>query len=216
MKIDKKTNIDNVNDSDLSSQAKKNNFVSSVKQDKAQQQFMQILNNDQEPEHNTNLLTKLDNETDETALNNEGTDSLSNIFSNFLNSNNTADKLQNHIENNDLSKPQTSDTNLDAKLQQDFESIVSKIYISDTHYTNSAQVRIIFSEQSFLSDSEVIVQRNLEGLLAVEINCKHNYQYKKLNENKQALIDLLEQKEQHRVLVNINEQNNADNSDTPL
>ena len=216
MKIDKKTNIDNVNDSDLSSQAKKNNFVSSVKQDEAQQQFMQILNNDQEPEHNTNLLTKLDNETNETALNNEGTDSLSNIFSNFLNSNNTADKLQNHIENNDLSKHQTSDTNLDAKLQQDFESIVSKIYISDTHYTNSAQVRIIFSEQSFLSDSEVIVQRNLEGLLAVEINCKHNYQYKKLNENKQALIDLLEQKEQHRVLVNINEQNNADNSDTPL
>lgn len=107
-------------------------------------------------------------------------------------------KLQNQIPTSNLDDGQ--------KLQDLANSIVDKILVSDPATTKGSEVRLILSGNTGdLSGSEIVLRRDLEGMLAVEINCRNQTQFKKYVELRSSLVEALEKHEDKEVRFILNE-----------
>lgn len=131
---------------------------------------------------------------------------LSSIFSSLM-SGQSATTGQNPGEI--LPQNQIPTSNLDegnSKLQELAQSIVDKIFVSDPASSKGSEVRLILGGNTGdLTGSEIILRRDIEGMLAVEINCRNQTQFKKYVELRSSLVEALEKHEDKEVRFILNE-----------
>lgn len=98
-----------------------------------------------------------------------------------------------------------TDTNavLDKALS---DGLVEKILVSDPKFSNTSEVRIILSQNSVLSGTEIVLKRAADGLLAVEINARNSDQHQRIVGVRNEIIDSLEKHEKGYVKLVISNQ----------
>lgn len=173
----------------------------SVQSDESQDHYHQQVDKNKQDLFERELKNDKDDEMEQKQ---SSQSDLSSIFSSLM-----GNKLQDSAQT--IAATNTTlanDTNLDNLV----DDLIAKILVSDPNTSAGNEIRLFLSEKSFLNGTEIILRRGLEGLLAVEINCKNKDQYKKLNEAKDLLIEALESHESQRVLFSLNVQNNDESS----
>lgn len=98
-----------------------------------------------------------------------------------------------------------TDTNavLDKALS---DGLVEKILVSDPKFSNTSEVRIILSQNSVLSGTEIVLKRAADGLLAVEIKARNSDQHQRIVGVRNEIIDSLEKHEKGYVKLVISNQ----------
>lgn len=145
----------------------------------------------------------------------ENLNDLSSIFSSLM-SGQSAATGQNTGEIKTQNQIPTSNLDDGQKLQDLANSIVDKILVSDPASTKGSEVRLILGGNTGdLTGSEIILRRDLEGMLAVEINCRNQTQFKKYVELRSSLVEALEKHEDKEVRFILNEDfSDQDEQDT--
>ena len=142
-------------------------------------------------------------------------DELSSIFSSLMQSPNQVPDTSSMLGTN-LGPDQTllkgeSVTNSTAptgntSLQELADNLVERILVSDPKFSGGSEVRLLLGQNTGpLSGSEIILRRDLEGMLAVEINCRNKDQVKKFVEIRGDLTEALESHEKSGVNLIIND-----------
>lgn len=99
-----------------------------------------------------------------------------------------------------LNKSESAVSLSNASLQELADSLVERILISDPKFSSGSEVRLLLGQNTgLLSGSEIILRRNLEGMLAVEISCHNKDQFKKFVEVRSELTEALERCEKNSV-----------------
>lgn len=94
----------------------------------------------------------------------------------------------------------------DTSLQELTTTLVERILVSDPKYSSGSEVRLLLGQNTGpLNGSEIILRRDLEGMLAVEINCRNKEQFKKFVELRSDLTEALDRHEKSGVNLIINE-----------
>ncbi len=93
-----------------------------------------------------------------------------------------------------------------SELQTLSDQLVDRILVSDPKYSQGSEVRLTLSAGSgILQDSEIVLRRDLQGLLAVEISCRNQEQFKKFVQLRPLLVEGLERSETQEVRFIIND-----------
>ena len=92
--------------------------------------------------------------------------------------------------------------------------LVEKILVSDPKYTSGSEVRLTLGQNSGLSGTEIILRRDLDGLLSVVINAHNQDQFKKLVSVRNDLNRALEKHESSRLRLEINDPENNEEAIT--
>lgn len=92
-------------------------------------------------------------------------------------------------------------------LQQLADDLVDRILVSDPRYSQGSEIRLTLSAGSGFPGTEIVLRRDLEGMLAVEINSRRQDHFKKFVELRPLLSEGLQQYENSEVRLIIN---NAD------
>lgn len=89
---------------------------------------------------------------------------------------------------------------LPSDLQQLTDELVDKILVSDPKYTAGSEVRLTLGQGSgSLNGTEIVLRRDLEGMLTVEIACRNQEQFKKFVAVRNDLVQALQQHETQEV-----------------
>lgn len=91
------------------------------------------------------------------------------------------------------------------ELQDLADSLVDKILVSDPKYSQGSEIRLTLSAQSGLEGSEIVLRRDLQGLLAIEINCRRQEHFKKFVQLRPLLVDGLQRHESSEVRFILND-----------
>lgn len=93
-----------------------------------------------------------------------------------------------------------------SSIQNLINHMVEQILVSDPKFSQGSEVRLLLGiNTGSLQGSEIILRRNLEGMLAVEINCHNQNQFKKFVEIRNDLKTALEQHEDQECYLLINQ-----------
>ncbi len=146
---------------------------------------------------------------------------LSSLFSALMGSQtqNPASQMGHPPLMNGQEAPLSGSTSLhDSSLQELTSTLVERILVSDPKYSSGSEVRLLLGQNNGpLSGSEIILRRDLEGMLAVEINCRNRDQFKKYVELRSDLTEALDRHEKSGVNLIINEaQPEAEAFDSPI
>ncbi len=111
------------------------------------------------------------------------------------------------LDNSLLPKGESTATPLNsASLQELADTLVERILVSDPKFSSGSEVRLLLGQNTgALNGSEIILRRDLEGMLAVEINCRNRDQFKKFVEVRSTLTEALESHEKGGVHLIIND-----------
>lgn len=92
-----------------------------------------------------------------------------------------------------------------SSVQDLIDHMVERILVADPKFSQGSEVRLLLGTNTgSLQGSEIILHRNLEGMLAVEINCRNQNQFKKFVEIRNDLKTALEQHEDKECQLLIN------------
>lgn len=108
-----------------------------------------------------------------------------------------------------ISAPNSGPTNaaLTEAQQQLSSGIVDRILVADSSLGQGSEVRLLLGASvAPLDGVEITLRRNLEGMLAVELNSQNHKQFQKLVELRPALVEALEEHEQSPVTIILNNQ----------
>ncbi len=89
------------------------------------------------------------------------------------------------------------------QLQQMCDKLIDRILVSDPRYSQGSEVRITLSAQSGFAGDEIVLRRDLQGMLAVQINCRRQDSFKKFVELRPLLTEGLQQYESRDIRVSI-------------
>lgn len=91
--------------------------------------------------------------------------------------------------------------------QQLSSGIVDRILVADSSLGQGSEVRLFLGASvAPLDGVEITLRRNLEGMLAVELNSQNHKQFQKLVELRPALVEALEEHEHSPVTIILNQQ----------
>lgn len=134
---------------------------------------------------------------------------LSSIFSSLLNPALNQDKASS------INIQQPQDNSIESQdLSKLANELVEKILVSDPKYTSGSEVRLTLGQNSGLSGTEIILRRDLDGLLSVVINAHNQDQFKKLVSVRNDLNRALEKHESSRLRLEINDPENNEEAIT--
>lgn len=127
---------------------------------------------------------------------------LSSIFSSLMMGGQSAQPQNTAAITPDVQPGTISDQNA---LQDLADSLVDKILVSDPKYSQGSEIRLTLSAQSGLEGSEIVLRRDLQGLLAVEINCRRQDHFKKFVQLRPLLVDGLQRHESSEIRFILND-----------
>ncbi len=97
------------------------------------------------------------------------------------------------------------------ELQSLSDKLVSQILASDPRQGQGSELRLTLSAGSgLLQGSEIVLRRDLLGMLAIEINCRNQEQFKKFVQLRPLLTESLERHEQSSVNFLLNDPQDPD------
>ena len=189
MKVENKTEFQNVRDS--------GNKESSLKADKKDIELFEHTKNQGQRE-NDNLNQNKDAE-------NKPND-LSSIFSSLMSQNNamTASQETTVQSINNIPVPN--------ELEKLTTDLVDRILVANPKFQGEHEVRLTLSQNSGLMGTEIILRRDLDGLLSVVINAHNQEQFKKLVSVRNDLNVALERHEKSSIRLEIY---NSEEDDLP-
>lgn len=131
---------------------------------------------------------------------------LSSIFSALL-----SGKSGQQDTNSGLAQSALSNNTLSEAQEQLTSGIVERILVSDSRLSKGSEVRLLLGAGvAPLDGTEIILRRNLEGMLAVEFNSRNLKQFQKLVELRPALVEALEEHESQGVTLIFNDPSSTD------